>query len=472
MLKILLKALTLAFGTLLIATAHAEDTTDSGDPVEVCKQAGRLYYWHDDLKFDCSSNYIHIFAKEAVAMPAASRAKVRIGSFNLFHLGDGQAPMKRLGLLARMMNQWDIVAAQELMPVPGRWMQINREVVDLISSGEFDDRQAPRDWRAFEPGYLQLLNQLRELDSSWSLILQPVARSEMVGFYYRSSHVRLKTFDYCAKQGTQKNLACSLDIPARQRRLMSRNAFAAYFEAGGFDFIGVTTHVRFRPSEVKQDVIDQETEICENFAGQSKCDMTKEKTSRFYEVKAIADQFPALRRTDEDILFMGDFNLEITRKNSDYWNASLNKAPGFQVFQEAKTSLSIPYQNLASNYDHFVLNPQVTTACDVSSISTYDFTRARELASQDSTLRELRDMLSETHWRRFMTEEREKVASLVHTEVLDGAKVLAPLGEADQNQLVTVCEGSVERMRANDFGAYMELVSDHVPISITCATGR
>ena len=471
MLKILLLTMLVGLNaTLLIASGHAEDPTGSENPLEVCEHSSKIYYWSSDLKFECNTNYIHIFSKSGVSRPQVNHSQVRIGTFNLFHLGDGMAPMKRLSLVAKIIDQWDVVAVQELMPLPARWAEINREVFAAVSDPSFDPNTAPTNWRVFEPGYLQLLNELHKIDPSWSLIVQSnpeSPRTEMSGFFYRSSRARVKTWDYCKKVDRLPNIACSLAIPVRQRMLMSRNAFAAYFQSGDFDFIALTTHVRFRPPQSKTELALQIEEVCANYESDKPCKISKDKMSRFYEVKAISDQIPKLLKTDRDVLFMGDYNLEITRKNDAFWNAALKAAPGFTVYQEGKTSISIPHQDLASNYDHFILNPAVSKNCDVEGISVYDFT-GRGNGPSDPIIRDRDGMQSEGDWLAFIRSERERVSTLVRAEDRQGRKVLVPINRLDQDQLIGFCETSMERMRASFFGAYMELISDHLPVAMVC----
>ena len=125
------------------------------------------------------------------------------------------------------------------------------------------------------PGYLRLLIELQNLDPSWALILQPTpegegSSGEMAGFYYRSNKVRLKDWGYCpvdqsvdiTSKASLNNYGCLLQIPADQRKLMSRVAFAAYFQSGTFDFIAATTHVRFRQADLEADRQEQTHQIC------------------------------------------------------------------------------------------------------------------------------------------------------------------------------------------------------------------
>lgn len=443
-----------------------------GDPLEICDQHASLYHWHDDLEFECSPNFIHIFSRQDMLEPMVASDTVKLGSFNLFHLGDGLAFLKRMETVAEIMNQWDVVAAQELMPLPGRWAELNREVFNLINTPGYDPNSASvRDWRVVEPGYLELLNALRKLDSSWSLMLQPSSddfRGELAGFFYRSRKVRVKEFDYCPKSGARRNLGCSAQVPPAQRRLMSRNAFAVYFQAGSWDFIALTSHIRFRKSDDPVERQEQSDEICQNYSGDGTCKINVNNVGRFYEVKAIADQFSKLTKKDADVIFMGDFNLEITPTNIPYWQAVLKGAKGFDVYQHENTTLSVPYDNLASNYDHIILNAESTSGCRLDSIKPYDFTQAR--SKSDSILSDLADELNESAWSNLINQKMDVVRSLVRVGGTAGSKHLVNIGKEDQDQLQGYCDSSVGRMRKNDTGAFLELVSDHIPVSMVCAT--
>lgn len=311
-------------------------------PIDDCLQNSFLYAQLHGLEAECTANYVHYLP--AAGVQSAQKEKIRIGSFNLFHLGDNQTPLKNFTLVAKIINQWDVVGVQELMPLPRETSAANRLIT--IALTQQTGTLYPNDWRVESPGYLKLLGELRKLDPAWALILQAHpdgegSAGEMSGFYYRSSAVTAKEWSYCPADGAlelkaqkpTRNLACLTQVAANQRPLISRTAFAAYFQAGNFDFVGLTAHVRFRPAKLKEELDQQQQEVCAAFPGNGPCKPATDVVGRYYEVKAVADQIESIQTAanDKDIIYMGDFNLEYNAKTKALWEASLKNSGGSRI---------------------------------------------------------------------------------------------------------------------------------------------
>lgn len=464
--------------------AAAAPSTYRG-PIDDCVQNTVLYSSTSHLIAECSGNYVHFYPENVNPRSAESTSgDLRIGSFNLFHLGDNQSPMKHLGLVAKIMNQWDVVGAQEMMPLPGEWADGNQKIFNLLSVKKGSSVSFPyENWSVTMPGYMRLLVELQALDPSWAVILQPVPEGEgtsgeMAGFYYRSKKVRLKEWGYCpaeraidVRTGARvANYACLLQIPEDQRRLMSRVAFTAYFQAGKFDFVGVTTHVRFRASDKEEEQKEQAQDICSFHSNPAKCKPAKDEVGRFYEVTAIANQFNDIKKItgDNDIIFTGDFNLEDDKKSKDLWAASLAPAEGYQVTQTDMTTLSIKSAKMASNYDHFILDPKATSECDMSSIRAFDFTTAD--TSSDPVMKEIAKFLNPAMQQILLADAQQSMATLTKYQLGRGKSEdsLRPLNDKEKAEMIRSYSESIQRMKANKYGALLELISDHVPIEMRC----
>ncbi|MBS1970083.1 MAG: hypothetical protein JSU04_07230 [Bdellovibrionales bacterium] len=473
-------------GADLSSTAAA--TTPSSNyrgPLDDCLQNAVLYGRANHLAADCTTNYVHFYPDNMnPRMAESTNGELRIGSFNLFHLGDNQSSMKHYGLVAKIMNQWDVVGAQEMMPLPGDWATANQKIYELLSDGNGKMVTFPYDnWSVAMPGYLRLLMELQALDPSWAVILQPVpegegSSGEMAGFYYRSKRVRLKDWGYCPsdravdiKTNNQVgNFACLLQIPNDQRRLMSRVAFTAYFQAGKFDFVGVTTHVRFRAADAEADLKEQTDDICSFHENAAKCKPAKDEVGRFFEVAAIVNQFKDIKQItgDNDIIFTGDFNLQDDPKSKALWESALKPAPGFVVTQTGLTTLSIKGSKLISNYDHFILDPKATSECDIQSIRPFDFTTAD--TSSDPVMREIAKFLSPSMQQMYLEDAQNAIATLTKYQAGRGntGGSVRPLSDKEKADIVRSYTEAVQRMKANKYGALMELISDHVPIEMRC----
>ncbi|MCM2280732.1 MAG: hypothetical protein NDI61_02665 [Bdellovibrionaceae bacterium] len=460
-------------------------------PLEDCLKSAALYLRGEQLNSDCTSNYVHYYpTRNARSAPRTRQASAprpagtaRIGSFNLFHLGDGQAIAKHVGLVAKIIDRWDVAAVQELMPLPTDYMKLNRALYDILERDPNRRTFAIQNWATPMPGYLQVLHELRALDPSWSLILQPVAEGEgmageMAGFYYRSSRVALKEMPSCPPLRTigrsdrrPPNFACFMQVQSEARQLMSRNAFAAYFQIDNFDFVGVTTHVRFRAADQPAALQAQAAQVCENFVSDKPCKPPKDLVGRFYEVKAVADRFADLKRAlrDEDVIYMGDYNVELNPKTLPYWNAALSNAPGMTVFQTEPTTVSVRSGKLASNYDHFILNTQASRECSPESIRMLDLTQASK-SHPDPVFREIGSVLNNESVQAMINDYKSYVERLVQPVRTSQGITVGAWKEKDRQDVINSYMEACQRMRANIQGAILELISDHMPIEMDCRT--
>lgn len=461
----------------------AEDAARSASPgpIDDCLNFNLLYARNEGLATECTLNYIHYYP-EIPSTPIA-KTNLRIGTFNLFHMGDNQSSLKNFKVVAEIMNQWDIVGAQELMPLPGDQADSNYVIFKLLSQTGQDNDFVKNNLQVERPGYLNLLTALRQLDPSWSLILQSEAEGEggsgeMAGFYYRQSVVQLREWNYCPaeksadlkSQRPARNFACLAQVPDQQRKLISRRAFAAYFQAGRLDFVGLTAHVRFRPADKVEDLKAQAQELCQNHANPQKCKPTQDSVGRFYEVKAIADQIGYMQKeaNDVDVIYMGDFNLPYFSPTEPYWNAALKSAAGFKVFQHLPSTLGVKKNSLISNYDHFIFNPQVTTACSPKSARPYNFTL------QSKTPTELQKLITDAAAPDAI--ESQVQARMIDIRRLAKAKIVRDktiVTNLDPKEIAEYQErfnGAIARTRINHMAATLELVSDHVPAEMECLT--
>jgi len=466
------------------AAEAAKASSTYRGPLDDCLQNAALFRRSSHLASDCTSNYVHFYPDNVNPRSAeATTGEIRIGSFNLFHLGDNQSSMKHLGLVAKIMNQWDVVGAQEMMPLPAEWATANAGIYDLLNNNNGNVKFPVDNWNVAMPGYLRLLLSLQALDPSWALILQPTpegegSSGEMAGFFYRSQKVRLKEWAYCPADRSVdlksnnriSNYGCLLQIPDEQRRLMSRVAFTAYFQAGNFDFVGVTTHVRFRAADTEAELKEQTDHVCSFHANAAKCKPAKDEVGRFFEVAAIANQFKDIKQIsgDKDVIFTGDFNLQDDAKSKDLWAAALKSAPGYIVTQTGLTTISIKGAKMISNYDHFVVDPSALKECDLKSIHAFDFTKAD--SSQDPVMRDIARFLNPNMQNLFLQDQQNYMVTLTKYQGGRGstpASVRA-LSDKEKADMQKSYSEAVERMKANKYGALMELLSDHVPIEMKC----
>ncbi len=447
-------------------------------PYDDCDQRA-LFENNERFNWVCTDNYVHIYPVKVVAQKNPS--KIKIAAFNLYHLGDDQARLKDLNAMAIIMNKWDLVGATEMMPLPTTYADENRKLREVVKGSQ---QKLPVNWRVMEPGYYKLLKELQSKDPSWSLLFQPMpegegSTGELAGFYYRGSKVQLRMWNYCPQSGLADkindnimglNFGCLAQVSPNQAKLMSRKAFIANFKSGKFDFIAAVSHTRFRPAS-SADQADQQKEICARYPAKAECSISKDKVGRFYEVKAVADQFPFLESFDKDVLYMGDFNLDYSANNQTPWNASISASPGYAVYQHENTSLSLPMEKLANSYDHFILKADALSECDLSTIRSYDFTQIGT-DTADGELKRLAYLLNPGYHNKTERMQTAFLDQQIRLEKVKNEYRARGLTEEEKVKLATDIKRSIVRLKNNKFWVLREYLSDHVPIEMTCSTRR
>ncbi len=447
-------------------------------PYDDCDQRA-LFEMNDRFTWVCTDNYVHIYPTKAVVQKNSQ--KIKIGSFNVYHLGDDQSRLKDFNAMAIIMNKWDLVGVTELMPLPTAYADENRKLREVMKENQ---QKIPSNWRVIEPGYYKLLKELQTKDSSWSLIFQPMpegegSTGELAGFFYRSSRVQLNMWNYCPQTGLADkinpnimglNFGCLAQVSPNQAKLMSRRAFIAKFKSGKFDFVSVVSHTRFRPASAP-DQVDQQKEICSRYPAKADCAISKDKVGRFYEIKAVADQFPFLEAFEKDVLYMGDFNLDYSTNNQNAWNASIAAAQGYAVYQHENTSLSLPMEKLANSYDHFVLKAEALKECDLSSIHAYDFTKIGT-PEVDSELKRLSYLLNPGYHKKTERVQTAFLDQQIRLERVKNQYRARGLTAEEKAKLAQEIKRSTVRLQNNKFWVLREYLSDHVPIEMTCNTRR
>ena len=484
----------IAFKTELSSQSVIPDVSPSAiqkstyrGPLDDCLLAKTLYLRDISMQTECTENYVHFFPIENLKLSQIeerSTSNLRVGSFNLFHLGDNQAPMKSFSVIASIINQWDILAAQEIMPLGVDVSRDNQALGDLLRLAT-PEKPIPfpiENWTVIVPGYLRLLIELQKLDSSWSLILQsfPEGESsggEMAGFFYRSSVVQLKEWDYCPLTSSislvdskpLQNLACLTQLTPEVKKLTSRTAFAAYFQSGQFDFIGLSLHSRFRPASEVSDIEEQKQQLCRGFASPDKCKVSQRHAGRYYEVFAVAEQIPVMKEKahDADVIFMGDFNLEITETSMSIWEAALKPAPFLRPFQLAPSTLGVKHSKMVSSYDHFILDTKLTSECDMESVKIFDFMNVAKIKSN----RAAEDIARATQPDELLSlaeEKRMGLNSLVKVQTDAAGSVIRVLTEKEKEDIFASIPIRLENMKKNSYSMMLELISDHTPIEMNC----
>lgn len=453
----------------LIATLGAASAARAGgdeSPAEACAAFTQRHYSGSGQTVECEAAYHHYNssawkAKSTAATGADTR--VRVGSFNLYHMGDSQSAYKNFDLVAQICNQWDVVAGVELMPLPNDEVRINSALDTVIEAVKKDANAAPVRVEVLranytKPGYLRLLDALQKLDPNWALIMTPTAMGETVsnrelsGFYYRASKVKPQVIEGC---GT---LGCRAKYAGAKAAMVSRPPFAAGFKSGKFDAVLLTTHIRFR--EPSEEVYKQE--LKELFPDGTHGVTPKDQVARLAEVKLASMLIGKMLKgsAEKDLIFMGDFNLETKKSTMDAWDYVLKAFDGARVYVDTPTSVS-DQAGLRSAYDHFILNPSATQECDVAHATSFDFTDKAAFPAAAAYVKGLSKRAD------------EYAAQLKAALTVNHGKVIRRYDDATVAEMVKDYKRrNIESQERNPYQVYRELISDHVPVTMSCETAR
>ncbi len=372
-----------------------------------------------EFALDCYTNY-NLYG--ATSNSARSTGALKIANYNLLHPGTSKALFKDYGLIAKIMNRYDIVAGLELLATVGRDEQNNRAVLELIQGSADmvtklrqqkaklkdqikihemdvkivklinDTRTAYDLYRA--PGYLRVLMELKKLDPSWALILSPRGDSalpgsveELSGYYYRSNAVTPEVNPHCkefADAGGGTPYACLINLTEdfmgqNFAKHFARRPFMASFKAKNKKFTLVTSHMVFTYSgdeEAEKDLMQKTFGVDSYKLLGGGINSTN--FARFAEVKNTLAFMDLYRKKYKDnrIMFMADTNLI---SNNIFWPEILKAFPGGQLLITEPTTLSpTRYMStgketfgLANDYDHFILDKSTFSECNDGEVYNY-----------------------------------------------------------------------------------------------------
>lgn len=370
---------------------------------------------------DCFKSYNH-YGPTSISSSLKLKANVKIANYNLLHPGTSKTLFKDFGLIAKIINQYDIVSGLELLNTVGRDEQNNKSVVDFLENSpnlmdklklERSKLQDPKKineinvkiaklkndtYKAYDlyrlPGYLKVLVELKKIDPSWSLVISPRGDSalvgsveELTGFYYRAS-VALPTVNpHCKEYNEEASIlpfACFINLTEEfmGRSLIehfSRRPFMASFKVGSSKINLISSHVVFTYSgdeEAEKDLmrktfgVDDYKKLGTGINGSN--------FARFAEVKNTIDFMERFKKkyNDKKIMFLADMNL--VSKNA-FWPQIFKSFPSYELLVSEASTVSPPKflasgnetEGVANDYDHFILDKSVFSNCDNGSVYNY-----------------------------------------------------------------------------------------------------
>jgi len=373
------------------------------------------------FKVECYSNY-NLFGASGKSLTKGVGGQIRIAGYNLLHPGTSKALFKDYSLIAKIMNQYDIVSGLELLGTVGHDEANNKSVVEFlkaspklvadlqalkakttsadklkeleakISKLNSDTQKAYSLYRA--PGYLKVLMALKKIDPSWSLIISPRGDSalqgsveEMVGFFFRSSVVAPALNPHCndfKDEDAGTPFACLAELSEKflekdYTHYFARRPFLATFTSSSTKFTLVSNHVVFTFSG---DEVASKNLMKDVFAVEAPSELSTginmSNFARFAEVKMVLKFMDSFRKkyNDQKIMYVADTNLPY---NNAFWPEILKSYTGATLLIDQPTTVS-PQRftsdgketnGVANAYDHFILDQSVFPTCSSGEVYNY-----------------------------------------------------------------------------------------------------
>jgi len=470
-----------------------------------CDQVSK-YVIKNHYSVTCDTDYHHYNSRAALNHYNSNPDHdIKIANYNLLHPGSNKNSYKDIALVAQIINEYDLVSAQELIPRLGNDMRHNNDLVDMIEDTKNYDLE-----KLYKiPGYILILEELRKLDPSWALITSPRGEAsspssvhEMLGFFYRASIVRPKETEHCSELATKNDredantsFACYPLFRAPFFRVdaadgFSRKPFVSSFESGEYDFTIMNAHVIFTSPK------DEETmSWISNLAfgvddySQVGTGVTKETYARFAEVRLTLEMLEIFSKNykEQDLFFSADMNLE---SKISYWQTLMGDFNSFTLISELPTSLTnyrygrgdVETNGFSSNYDHFIYNNKANKNCITDKSGKIEVTRQSYFEDHvDEWMREnylAREETSDADEPYRFSSKGKKIMErklqehrqfLEESRIIVDGKIVAQFEDVEKE--LEIYKRRVFDEQLSDFTyykLYRELISDHFPISITC----
>ena len=316
-----------------------------------------------------------------------------------------------------------------------------------------------------------------------------------MGFYYRRSKVDAISTAYCG----DLVFGCFPKLTQQEKNLITRPPFIGSFQSGDFDFSVLVGHSRFRKhkderkyQQIRDEILVDDFSEPIDFSIRETDEVIMGIYADAYHFGKIAQDVKNANPDEQDVIVAGDFNFPGTFEGQlNDWKTILDISyPGAEVVNNFETTVSqkegvTPWEERHENrsdyasYDHFILDSMNSAECDVESNEALNFIpMIDEKFSLNGPWEERLQKL---------TAYREKLLAELVIEPGDDAeeerldftedfnrRVLDPENLHDtwtltEKELKRIADGKKIRTMG-PFRSHLELISDHLPIAITCNT--
>lgn len=291
------------------------------------------------------------------------------------------------------------------------------------------------------------------------------------------------------------------------RNVFSRRPFMANFESGNFDFTMLTSHVIFTSPDDEEKM---ESILQPSFGVSSYEDIgtgvTKQTYARVAETKVILEFMQKLEKFyyEEDIIYAGDMNLT---SSNNFWPSLLEEFKGAVLFIDQPTTLSQPRfhstgeptNGTSNDYDHFIFRKKETHECLKNGESTaeilpyysgevYSYIKKNYLIRDPAEI-VVNDIVDEVLGLNGEELDNESSDYTMIPGAKSKIKIRADIYEKELRNLKTIKNNKIvwddyryeEKMEFHEkrvfmdqlrnrfyYRVYAELISDHLPISMSC----
>ena len=453
------------------------------------------------FKIDCNPHFQHYNSKaikKYYNKSDAIRNGLKMATFNLLYPGNSRNRYKDYKILAKMMNKWDLIGAQELVPSQGEEFHHNQMLMTSRASSAKLIREHYK-----IPGFLIILNELRKIDPSWALLISGKAEAakeqyskELGGFFYRASTVKPIDNDFCEDNydNDGSSLGCLADftketIGKEANSIFSRRPFMASFKSGNFDFTALTSHVVYTsPTDpAARERIVKKAFGVKNYKDLGK-GVTTETYARFAEIK-VTFQFMEYLWSyydEEDIILLGDFNVE---SKNPFWKKIQDEFEGSEVLNSAPTTLTdqkykflrgkeIITNGVSRNYDHIVLNREYSKECS-GEAKPFNFLEDNNIGLEIKKKYIVRSSKKRGSTYPISASNEKKMNALIkkYKKKLENKLTIkrnkVVKDTKDIKRYVSGYKKRVFQSQKKDrsyYHLYKEIISDHLPVYMSCDT--
>ena len=491
------------------------------DDFDECHRIRKLVV-KDEYQVRCYRNYHHYNSAVAHHYRTGRTKWVEMANFNLWQPGSRSSSFKDYGLLAKLINGYDLVSALELLPNVGADNRHNQKVLKFLDEMPDKLKELKADYQESpsaelktkiekledtikkagtlyrKPDYLKLLTELRKLDKSWSLLLSPTAEAaeeisvhEFTGFYYKARTVKPVINEHCLEHkrtGHGNPIACYPQLTSRflgtsAQNVFSRRPFMASFKSGRFDFTLLTSHVIFTsPSDPEKMARILKPAFGVTNYLELGTGVTKANYARFAEMKIISKLINKIQRKykEKDVFYMGDTNIEM---KNPFWDNFLLDGNHFLYIDDPTTitvrrfdSRGNETNGESNDFDHLLLDEKASNECvkssgevDAKRIRFYDghiSTKVREkyFLRRKGSLTPLSSYKSKmnTILKNLETKLRKELTIKRNEIVLDEEEIQKKLEDFKTRVLLSQFDNDTF------YRVYKEVLSDHFPIAFSC----